>query len=166
MLQARGRIERYRKGDGVQFGVPVHFTETTVTSGSRVTPVLWGPTTPEGEASQASYVAGFYTALFAHPAVHAVTWWDFSDDGAWLGAPAGLVRRDRSPNPVYDRLMGLIKGAWWTRVEGRTDAQGEFAARAFYGTHRLTVRLPNGRTASQEVRWERGRPNRFEIGIG
>ena len=49
----------------------------------------------------------FYTALFAHPAVQAITWWDFSDLGAWLGAPAGWLRRDMSPKPVYDRLMAF-----------------------------------------------------------
>ena len=54
-------------------------------------------TTP-GRASseQAEHVAEFYTVLFSHPAVEAITWWDFTDQDAWQQAPAGLVRSDMS----------------------------------------------------------------------
>jgi GH35 family endo-1,4-beta-xylanase len=74
-----------------KLGLPIHFTETTVVSGPRREGEHWNPTTSEGEAAQAEYVPQFYTALFAHPAVQAITWWDFSDNGAWQGAPAGWL---------------------------------------------------------------------------
>jgi endo-1,4-beta-xylanase len=147
-----------------KLGRPLHFTESTIVSGPRKGPGEdWGETTAEGETQQAEAAARFYTALFAHPAVDAITWWDFSDFGAWQGAPAGWLRRDMSPKPVYDRLMQLIKGEWWTQMEGTTDARGQVKLRAFYGTHRLTVELSDGRTAAQEVHWERGKKNRFEL---
>jgi hypothetical protein len=142
----------------------MHFTETTVVSGPRLGPgENWGPSTPELEQKQADYVAKFYTTLFAHPAAQALTWWDFSDAGAWQGAAAGFFRKDMSAKPVYDRLLSLIKGEWWTKTEGRTNASGEFATRAFFGTHRLTAHLPDGRTLTKEVHWERGATNRFEV---
>lgn len=146
----------------VRFKLPIHFTETTIVSGSR-NPAdrTWGPSTPEGEARQAEETAQFYTLLFAHPAVQAITWWDFSDLGAWQGAPAGWLRRDMSPKPVYERLRALIKGEWWTRLEGEPDALGEFRAFAFHGRHRVTVELPGGRTLQREVHWRAGAPNRF-----
>jgi GH35 family endo-1,4-beta-xylanase len=150
-----------------KLGVPIHFTETTIVSGPRLGPgENWGPTNAEGEAKQADYVPKFYTALFAHPAVQALTWWDFSDQGAWQRAAAGWLRTDMSPKPVYERLAALIKGEWWTKTEGRTDAKGEFATRAFFGTHRLTTQLPSGQSAVKEVRWERGKENRFEVSMG
>ena len=91
-----------------KLGLPLHFTESTIVSGPRKGPgENWGATTAEGEARQAELTAKFYTALFAHPAVQAITWWDFSDLGAWQGAPAGWLRRDMSPKPVYERLMAL-----------------------------------------------------------
>jgi hypothetical protein len=68
-----------------------------------------------------------------------------------------------SPKPAYDRLQELIKKQWWTNTEGRTNEQGEFATRAFYGTHLLTAQLPGGRSISQEVRWRKGQLNRFEL---
>ena len=145
-------------------GVPLHFTETTVVSGPRLGPgEHWGMTTPELEAKQADYAAHFYTALFAHPATQALTWWDFSDAGAWQGAAAGFLRKNMSPKPVYDRLQSLIKGEWWTKTEGRTNADGEFTTRAFFGTQRLTAQLPDGRTLTKDVHWKRGEANRFAL---
>jgi GH35 family endo-1,4-beta-xylanase len=148
-----------------KFNVPIHFTETTIVSGPRVDANRWGPTTTEGETAQADYVPKFYTMLFGHPGVQAVTWWDFSDDGAWQGAPAGWVRQDMSPKPVYEQLQALIRGAWWTNAAGRANERGEFATRAFFGTHRVTVELPNGRRSSKEIHWQPGKTNRFELSV-
>ncbi len=147
-----------------KLGLPLHFTETTIVSGPRKGPgENWGATTAEGEVRQAELTAKFYTALFAHPAVQAITWWDFSDLGAWQGAAAGWLRRDMSPKPVYERLMSLIKGQWWTKTEATTDARGEVKVRAFYGTHRLTAQLPGRQPVTKEVHWERGQKNQFEL---
>jgi endo-1,4-beta-xylanase len=147
-----------------KLALPLHFTECTILSGPRKGPgENWGATTAEGEARQAELTTKFYTALFAHPATQAITWWDFSDLGAWQGAAAGWLRRDMSPKPVYDRLMSLIKGQWWTKAEGITDASGQTKFRAFYGTHRVTAHLPDGRSMTKDVRWERGKQNQFEL---
>lgn len=153
--------------DFARLGLPVHFTETTLVSGPRLgAGENWGATTPELEARQAEAAARFYTALFAHPATAALTWWDFSDRGAWQGAAAGLVRRDVSPKPVFERLKALIKGEWWTTAEGRTDGVGEFKTRAFAGRHRVTVELPSGGNVTRELRVERERLARVEIEDG
>ena len=81
-----------------RFGVPLHFTETTILSGARKWDKPPGgpwPSTPEGEAYQARETARFYTMLFSHPAVQAITWWDFTDRQAWKGArPAFCGRHD------------------------------------------------------------------------
>ncbi|GIV19642.1 MAG: beta-xylanase [Armatimonadota bacterium] len=132
-----------------RFGKPLHFTEATVLSGEHGfnRPRPW-PTTPEGEARQADYVEKFYTILFSHPAVEAITWWDFMD-GGWMGAPAGLVRADLSPKPVYHRLMRLIKGKWWTQDTLRTNTRGEAKMRGFLGDYRVTVNSPAGKRTQQ-----------------
>jgi GH35 family endo-1,4-beta-xylanase len=135
-----------------QFGLPLHFTELTVLSG-RLKPkdeTDWHKrhtdwlTTPEGEVAQADYGAQLYTLLFSHPAVEAITWWDFADYRAWQGAPAGMLRRDMSPKPLYDRLMGLIHGAWKTDVATTVGESGALACRCFFGEHRVTATLPTG----------------------
>ncbi len=121
----------------VPFGKPLHFTEATLTSGS--TP--WGSdSTAEGEAAQADAAAEFYTILFSHPAVEALTWWDLSDQGAWGRAAAGLLRADMTPKPAYERLHELIRGAWWTRIQTRIPHDGTLNFRGFRGQYRVSAR--------------------------
>lgn len=136
-----------------RFDRPLHFTEVTVVSAEprasinyQGPPVTNWPTTPAGEARQAEYVAALYTLLFSHPAVRAITWWDLSDEGAWLGAPAGLLRRDMTPKPAYERLWRLIRQAWWTKETGQTGRTGDYQIRAFLGAYKITVAVPGGRT--------------------
>ena len=149
-----------------KLGLPIHFTETTIVSGPRLGPGQnWGATTTEDEERQAEQVAQFYTALFSHPAVQAVTWWDFSDHGAWQRAPAGWLHRDMSPKPVYERMRSLIRGDWWTEISGQPNALGIFATRAFPGLHRVNIALPSGSKVTKEVHWQPGKQNKFEIEI-
>jgi len=122
-----------------KFGKPLHFTETTLVSGPR-TEQGW-LTTPEGEKRQAEQVSEFYRVLFSHPAVEAVTWWDFTDQNAWQGAPAGLVRADMTPKPAYEQLHQLIKGKWWTRIETTIEADGKTRFRGFFGQYKVTARI-------------------------
>jgi len=121
------------------FGKPLHFTETTVVSGPK-SDQKWG-TTPEGEESQVKQVVEFYRVLFSHPAVEAITWWDFTDQNAWQRAPAGLVRDDMTPKPVYEELKGLIKGQWWTQTEAAIDAGGEAKFRGFLGDYEVSTQV-------------------------
>ncbi len=127
-----------------KFGRPLHFTELTILSGKRKTDSDWNRrrpgwvTTPEGEKRQATHVEELYRVLFSHPAVEAITWWDFSDQGAWQGAPAGLVRKDMTPKPAYEVLMRLVKKEWWTGEKKlRTNAAGQATFRGFLGTYAL-----------------------------
>ena len=128
-----------------RFGLPLHFTELTVLSGRLKTDSDWHkrhtdwPTTEEGEESQLEYVQKLYRLLFSHPSVEAITWWDFPD-GCWQGAPAGLVRSDLTPKPIYERLLEMVKGEWWTQSKGRTDGEGEYRFRGFCGEYSVTVR--------------------------
>lgn len=131
-------------------GRPLHFSEVTILSGMIQPDHSWTQrrddwfSTPEGEAQQAEQVVELYRLLFAHPAVEAITWWDLADDRAWLGAPAGLLRKDLSPKPAYEALMKLIKGEWWTSEQAlTTDREG-----------RVTV---SGVRGDYEIRCEAGR---------
>jgi GH35 family endo-1,4-beta-xylanase len=132
-----------------RFGKPLHFSELTILSGDTFVPrelddlndhkVEDWPSTPAGEERQAKQVREFYTALFEHPSVEAITWWDFSD-GNWLNAPSGLVRKDRTPKPAFEALRTLVREDWWTPVQTlTTDSQGEFHFRGYFGRYEAFV---------------------------
>jgi hypothetical protein len=118
-------------------GKELHITEFTPTSaGDRITGShlrgVWD------EAAQAEYAEKFYRVCFAHPAVRAITWWDFSDKNSWRKG-GGMLRADMSPKPVHDALKRVIHQEWKTNLTGATDAAGNFAFRGYRGTYRLAV---------------------------
>ena len=95
------------------------------------------PSTPEFEDRQARETVEMYEILFAHPQVENAVSWSFVD-GGWLGAPAGFIREDNSIKPVYDAVMELVKGKWWTRGEAVTDANGEIVVEGYRGDYKIS----------------------------
>ena len=152
------------------FGVPIHFTEVTVLSGTPKSGIStsqsssqasW-PSTPAGELAQAEYVEKFYTLLFSHPSVAAITWWDFSDSGAWQGAPAGLLRADMSKKPAYDRLLKLVRAKWWSFGNVYTNMEGATSFRGFYGSYKIVVEK-EGKRAETTLYLTRGIDNKVKV---
>ncbi len=127
------------------FKKPIHFTENTFVSGDLMPRHIvdlndwqvpeW-PTTPEGEDRQARDFLAMIDTLFAHPQVEAFTNWDFCD-GAWLGAPAGLVRLDGSHKPSYEAMKQRIWQDWHTDVTLTTDENGRCTLEGFRGEYAL-----------------------------
>lgn len=161
--QAWDTCERFK-----DFNLPLHFTEVTVLSGDLKTDDDWfsyhpgWDTKPEDEAIQGEYVPAFYTILFSHPSVQAITWWDLSDLEAWQGAPAGLLRKDMSPKPAYERLMQLVHQEWWTNAEAKTNEQGEAIIRGFYGQYLLTIESGT-QSVQMLIHLESDQENIFEV---
>jgi GH35 family endo-1,4-beta-xylanase len=148
------------------FGVPLHFTETTIVSGRPVERTAkWGPSVPDLEARQAPDAVRFYTLLFGHPSVEAITWWDFTDRGAWQGAPAGFLRNDLTSKPVYFALRNLIKNEWWTNTSLEADSEGIVRIRAFYGQYHITAKKDRNTTAKFIFHDRRSRETKLEIKI-
>lgn len=128
------------------FGLPIHFTENTLTSGHLMPPEIedlndyripeW-PSTPEFEERQAREIDEMMTVLFQHPLVEAFTTWNFSDEGAWLGAPAGIVRSDNTVKPAYELMKKRITEDWSTRLTVQTDENGMVRFEGFLGEYEL-----------------------------
>lgn len=153
-----------------RFGKPLHFTELTILSGAfkakddndwHTIHTDWD-TTPEGEQRQFDYGRKLYTVLFSHPAVAGITWWDFSDRGSWAGAPAGLLRKDMSPKPLYNWLMEAFRQKWSTDVVVQSDAAGTVKLQAFYGDYELTAKDRTGTELASKVMFAKQGPANLE----
>lgn len=129
-----------------QFGLPIHFTENTLISGELMPlhivdlndhQVTDWPSTPEFEQRQAEEVEEMYTILFEHPLVESIVSWKFSDEQAWLNAPAGFVRKDNSTKPSYDVVKRLIKEQWSTNITLQTDEDGYVTFEGVLGEYEL-----------------------------
>ncbi|MBR4718802.1 MAG: endo-1,4-beta-xylanase [Lachnospiraceae bacterium] len=144
-------LERFSR-----FGLPLHFTENTLISGDLIPEHIedlndwqvdeW-PTTPEGEERQVKEMEEMYRILFSHPSVQAITTWDYKD-GAWLGAPCGIIRKDNSLKPAYEMLRDLTHKEWWTDTEVVTDEEGYVTVEAFKGSYRLSA---DGKSVEAEL---------------
>ena len=138
-----------------RYGLPIHMTESTILSGhlmpSEITDlndyrVSEWPSTPEDEERQADEIRRHYRSLVSHPAVQAINYWGLTDNGAWLGAPGGLVRSDGTLKPSYRALHELIKGDWWTApTTARTDLSGRVEVEGFFGDYSVTAGPATGR---------------------
>ena len=134
-----------------KFGKPLHFSELTILSGNLKEDDDWFSrrtgwlSTEEGEKRQARQVTELYTLLFSHPAVEAVTVWDFTDYNAWQGAPSGYLRTNMTPKPAYNQLKELIKGKWWTKTKTTLKSNGKASFRGFYGQYKVTANLAGRR---------------------
>lgn len=136
------------------FGLPIHFTENTIVAGPTVPAEIVDlqdahfdddAATPELEMMQADELEKMYRNLFEnHPLVTAITNWDYGD-GAWLNAPSGVIRKDGSLKPSYERLHKLIKKEWHTCAELTTDANGYITVDGFKGKYEACA---NGKKAN------------------
>jgi len=144
-------------------GKDLHVTEFTPASdgreitGSHVKGV-WD------EAAQADYAEKFYRVSFAHPAMAAITWWDFCDKGAWREG-GGMLREDMSPKPVFEAVRRLIHEEWRTDAEGKSDKEGVFKFRGFRGEYRVEARRGE-KSAEARLRVAKGEENRLTVTLG
>jgi hypothetical protein len=100
-------------------------------------------------------------AFFSHPSVTGVTMWGFWDAQHWL-TDAPLFYQDWTPKPALAQYEKLVFDDWKTQAEGETDAEGRFRFRAFYGKHKATLTLPDGKTVEKDVEFA---PNKTEAAI-
>ncbi|MGV8094222.1 MAG: endo-1,4-beta-xylanase [Mangrovibacterium sp.] len=149
-------LEEYSK-----FGIPIHLTEVSVLSSEpfanwkdmqsfleesskaekKGLPALVRLSTPAGEQYQADYLKDFYTLAFSHPAVEAIALWDATDQNGWRGSAVGILDMNYDPKPAYEALYKLIKKEWHTDIKTRTNDNGIFSFRGFYGDYEGTVQI-------------------------
>jgi len=126
-----------------ELGLPIHLTEyISESSGEKITGYKEGTWTLE---EQANYAEQFYRLSFGHPNVESINWWGLSDRYIWQERPsAGLIDENYDPKPVYTRLQKLIKEEWMTKTIGKTDNNGGFNFRGFFGEYKVSLKLNNG----------------------
>lgn len=144
-----------------EFKLPIHITEfIPQSSGKDITGWRSGKWT---EQAQAEFAEQFYTLAFGYPSVVSINWWGLSDKNSWLKG-GGLLDSEYNPKPVYNTLMKLIKQDWMTKnLILKTDAQGKFGFRGFYGKYQVKITKPDGSTQVFEKHLAEKTLNQWEI---
>jgi hypothetical protein len=90
------------------------------------------------EDLQADYTRDFVIALYSHPSVTGFTKWGFYQGRHWK-PDAAMYRSDWSEKLSAKVWRDLVRGAWLTRVESKTDADGKLSTRGHLGDYEFTV---------------------------
>ena len=93
--------------------------------------------TPEQEQAKAKALTDYYRICFAHPAVEGILMWGFWEGANWI-PQSSLYHRDWTPTPAAEAYRDLVFKQWWTKWEGKADANGQCRIRAFYGKYAVT----------------------------
>ncbi len=93
--------------------------------------------TAEQEQAKAKALTDYYRICFSHPAVEGILMWGFWEGANWI-RQSSLYRRDWTPTPAAEAYRDLVFKQWWTRWEGKADANGQCRVRAFYGKYAVT----------------------------
>ncbi len=93
--------------------------------------------TAEQEQAKAKALTDYYRICFSHPAVEGILMWGFWEGANWI-RQSSLYHRDWTPTPAAEAYRDLVFKQWWTRWEGKADANGRCRVRAFYGKYAVT----------------------------
>ena len=91
----------------------------------------------DDEKTQAEQLQKIFPIYFAHPAIEAILFWGFWAGDHWMPHSA-LWRKDWTITPQGLAFRDLVYKKWWTQINNKTDKNGEFKTRAFYGDYEIT----------------------------
>lgn len=140
-----------------KFGLPQYITEITI-------PTL-GSDTGLARQTQAEMVENFYRLWFSLPNMAGITWWNLGDGTAishedkWNG---GLLDKDLNPKPSYEVLNRLINQEWKTISEGKSDENGSFKFRGFYGSYHVKIKSQD-KTCEYDINLTDKSDNKFPL---
>ena len=77
-------------------------------------------------------------------------------------APAGLLRKDKTPKPMYHELKKRDKGKWWTTAKLKADANGVARFRGFLGDYKVTVSVV-GKKVTGQFTLAKGKTNLWRV---
>lgn len=128
-------INRYAR-----LGKPINVSEVSVPS-SHPRPE-WGLDLgywhgPWSLERQAEWVELFYTLCYSIPQVQEITWWNPTDEGAFI-RDGGLLFNDYTPKPAADKLSELTNG-WLTSGTATIGDDLSTSITGSAGTYEVTI---------------------------
>lgn len=145
-----------------ELGYPIHLTEYVAeSSGEKINGWKEGTWTLE---NQAEYAEQFYLLSFGHPMVKSINWWGLSDRYIWEERPsAGLIDENYNPKPVYNKLHQLIKDKWITKISGKTNKDGAFKFRGFYGNYNIIIKTKDNLVRTFKIHLAENEENKWKF---
>ncbi len=115
------------------------------------------------EESQADAIEEFYRVSFGHPSIEAIIYFGLFDTDV-VQPLCGLLDENYNPKPAWNRLKRLIWDEWTTEMSGKTNTDGTFKFRGFYGHYNLKIQA-GCQTTTSDIYVDKGAANRFFIRV-
>ncbi len=142
------------------YGKEIHITEYNTNAPNGLAVESGISKTDEEANYQANLVRDTLIAYFSCENVTSLyLWWHKDIDGG-----SGRVLYDYNYNLKKAGMMfqDLFYNQWWTNESGKTNSNGEFSTRGYYGDYTVTV-SKNGQTVTKDVQCHKGAENQIVI---
>lgn len=112
---------------------------------------------PEAEASM---MRDIMILIFSIENFEGFTLWGHNEWHWRQNAP--IFDNSWNVKPCGEQFMDLVYNKWWTQENGKTDANGTYLTRGYYGDYLITA-TANGKTATVDTQCYKGEDNTIEI---
>jgi endo-1,4-beta-xylanase len=148
---------------GTETGLPIYITEYFQVSDPSQAIRGVHRSGKWSEESQADAIEEFYRISFGHPSVEAIVYFGLLDTDV-VQPHCGLLDENYNPKTAWNRLNRLIWDEWTTEMSGKTNTDGTFKFRGFYGYYNLKTQA-GGQTTTSNIHVDKGAANRFTIRV-
>ncbi|MBE7054464.1 MAG: hypothetical protein E7391_09400, partial [Ruminococcaceae bacterium] len=112
---------------------------------------------------QGEFTRDIMKLAFSLPQMDGFVSWGFTDRHHWL-KNAILLDSEWNMKQSGEQYVDHVFNQWWTDESGKTNEDGEYITKVFYGDHNVTLKY-NGITIKENVSFERGKDNTLTIVI-
>ena len=114
----------------------------------------------DNEILQATFLRDFMITMFSHEVIEGFYQWRFHNTGTEnIGA---FFNSNWLEKPGLDQFIDLVYNKWWTNETGKTNDDGIFSVRGFYGDYDITVSA-NGITKTLSVGFQKNKGNTVTV---
>lgn len=112
---------------------------------------------------QGEFTRDIMKLAFSLPQMDGFVSWGFTDRHHWL-KNAILLDNNWNMKQSGEQYVDHVFNQWWTDESGKTNEDGEYITKVFYGDHNVTLKY-NGTTIKETFSFERGKDNTLVVTI-
>jgi len=140
--------------------VPIHITEVNAPGNFTSQLGFWHQRSWD-ERLKVEWIEKFYTIAYSKPHIKEITYCSPRDE-PFIRAETGLLSVSYVPRESFYALKRLITENWTTRLNMKTDANGQIEFRGFAGDYNITVSAEN-LTKNFTIHVFEGESNTYQI---
>ncbi|MBE7053619.1 MAG: hypothetical protein E7391_05015 [Ruminococcaceae bacterium] len=116
----------------------------------------------EDEEAEASMLRDLLIICYSIQNMDGFVMWNYKETGATSRRDGPIFNADWTLKLSGEQFLDLVYNKWWTQEEGKTDANGAFTTKGYYGDYLITA-TANGKSKTVDVKHYKGNTDTIEI---